>query len=112
MIAIFIVLPMGVVILFVSHPPRPQPDKAKYRLQGTLGIVPASLPADLDKMLRKESRQILAGHVSDETITKIINILYDRVCWACAGCVGKHKLVAVGPERRGHPVSAPVNFLS
>ena len=81
-------------------------DKAMRKWTGEMGI--ASLPSEIEKALRRRSRNVLERHgVSDEVIGKIVNDLVHQVSWAYAE--RKYKLDAEGP---GRPASGPANLLS
>ena len=62
---------------------------------GEFGI--GSLPADVEKVLRQRSKNVLERHnVSNEVIGKVVSALFDEVSWAYAG--RKHKLARRGPR--------------
>ena len=73
---------------------------------GKIGI--ASLPAEIQKTLRRRIRNVLERHgVPDEVIGNIVNDLVHQVSWAYAE--RDFKLDAEGP---GRPVSGPAYLLS
>jgi hypothetical protein len=81
-------------------------DRAMRTWNGKIGI--ESLPAEIQKTLRRRIRNVLERHdASDDVICKVVSALIDEVSWAYAG--REHKLDAEGP---GHPVSGPANLLS
>jgi hypothetical protein len=66
------------------------------------------LPAEIQKALRRRSRNVLERHgIADELIDKIVSALVHQVSWAYNE--REYKLEAEGP---GRPVSAPACLLS
>jgi hypothetical protein len=82
-------------------------DKAVIRKWTGKGY-PASLPAEIERALRRRSKNVLERYgISDEIIGNIVNDLVHQVSFAYVE--REYKLVAEGP---GRPVSASANLLS
>jgi len=83
-------------------------DKAMRKWKGKQLTIGQGLPAEIQKALRRRSRNVLERHgIADELIDKIVSALVHQVSWAYNE--REYKLEAEGP---GRPVSGPACLLS